>query len=71
MRLLDFAALGLLISTAFAAEQPTDPVVETSLGKIRGSTMSSVSGRSFVAYRGVPYAAPPLRFQVQYDLDSV
>jgi hypothetical protein len=37
------------------------------LGQVRGSKMISSSGRNFFAFRGVPYAKPPveeLRFKV-------
>lgn len=38
-----------------------------SLGQLRGSEMTTFNGRSFQAFRGIPYAKPPtghLRFQV-------
>jgi hypothetical protein len=37
------------------------------LGQVRGSKMVSSSGRNFYAFRGIPYAKPPigdLRFRV-------
>ncbi len=40
-----------------------------SLGQVRGSHMTSAGGRQFFAFRGVPYAKPPignLRFKVSY-----
>ena len=64
MRLSVFAALAVLVSAARAAEDPADLIVETSLGRILGSAMSSVTGRPFLAFRGVPYAEPPQRFKV-------
>ena len=45
-----------------------EPIVNIpGLGGIRGSQMSSSSGKTFYAFRGIPYAEPPvgeLRFQV-------
>ena len=41
-----------------------------SLGQIRGSQMTSASGKNFHAFRGIPYAEPPigdLRFRVNYN----
>ena len=43
------------------------PLVSIPLGQIQGSFMSSASGREFMAFRGIPYAKPPvgeLRFKV-------
>ncbi|KAB0800467.1 hypothetical protein PPYR_06207 [Photinus pyralis] len=42
------------------------PLVQTSLGKIRGFHKSSFGGRIFSAFEGIPYAKPPvgaLRFE--------
>lgn len=42
-------------------------IVSLPIGKIRGSSMRSSSGREFLAFRGIPYAKPPIaerRFQV-------
>lgn len=44
-----------------------NPVVETHLGKIRGSLLQSRLGKHFYAFRGIRYAQPPidsLRFKV-------
>ena len=40
----------------------------STLGLVRGSQLSTVSGRTFHAFRGIPYAEPPvgsLRFKVK------
>lgn len=45
------------------------PVISTNLGDIRGSVLNSRLGREFFAFRGVPYAEPPiddLRFKVHF-----
>ncbi|XP_063224005.1 juvenile hormone esterase-like isoform X2 [Bacillus rossius redtenbacheri] len=36
------------------------PVVRVRQGLVRGSAMTSLRGRRFLAFRGVPYARPPL-----------
>ncbi|KAJ8680687.1 hypothetical protein QAD02_016474 [Eretmocerus hayati] len=44
----------------------SDPIVETRLGKLKGSIEVNILGNSYYAYKGVPYAKPPvgqLRFQ--------
>lgn len=44
------------------------PVVETSVGKVRGSVLESRLGDPFYAFRGIPYAQSPineLRFKVR------
>ncbi|KAH8378176.1 hypothetical protein KR093_009833, partial [Drosophila rubida] len=38
-----------------------DPVVSTSLGRIQGTRMESFSGKTIYAFRGIPYAQPPVR----------
>ena len=47
-----------------------DPLVTiTHLGQVRGSRMSSFNQREFIAFRGIPYAQPPvgeLRFKVRF-----
>ncbi|KAJ8972498.1 hypothetical protein NQ317_012715 [Molorchus minor] len=43
-----------------------DPIVQTKYGLIRGSVELSISGREYYAFRGIPYATPPvgnLRFK--------
>ncbi len=56
----------------FFESEPVEPVgpVATipTLGQVRGSQMTSQVGRSFYAFRGIPYAKPPvgdLRFSVR------
>lgn len=42
-------------------------IVETKAGKVRGARQTNFEGDEFYAFRGVPYAKPPvgqLRFQV-------
>lgn len=44
------------------------PVVETSVGKVRGRVLESRLGNPFYAFRGMPYAQSPineLRFKVR------
>ncbi len=49
--------------------EPVGPVATIpTLGQVRGSQMTSEAGRSFYAFRGIPYAKPPvgeLRFSVR------
>jgi len=51
-------------------DTPSEPMVTIpALGQVRGSILVSVNGRRFLAFRGIPYAKPPvgnLRFQVRY-----
>ena len=59
----------LLLSTVVAG--PSESIVQISLGQIRGSLMFSSSGRQFSAFRGIPYAKPPikeLRFNVFFKI---
>jgi acetylcholinesterase len=52
----------------------SDPHIEISSGKIKGSYLSSSSGRNFLAFRGVPYAKPPtgeLRLRVKFSLIEI
>ena len=45
----------------------TNPIVETSVGKVRGYLQSSTEGKVIYAFESIPYATPPintLRFQV-------
>lgn len=48
-------------------DETIDPIVTTCQGNMRGTTMTSRNGRTFYAFLGIPYAAPPvgaLRFKV-------
>jgi hypothetical protein len=48
-------------------DETIDPIVTTRQGNMRGITMTSRNGRTFYAFLGIPYAAPPvgaLRFKV-------
>lgn len=48
-----------------------NPVVETRAGKVRGSTVQSILGKVYYAFKGIPYARPPvgeLRFQVSLQI---
>lgn len=54
----------ILIGSIFAT---SDPIVQIKNGTIQGSFMKSRKGREFSAFRGIPYALPPLgelRFEV-------
>ena len=44
------------------------PIVRTSIGRVRGYTMRTISGREVNAFEGIPYAESPhgeRRFQVR------
>ncbi|XP_044762499.1 cocaine esterase-like [Coccinella septempunctata] len=50
-----------------------DPIVQISNGKIKGEMMVTPYNRSFYAFRGIPYAKPPLgdlRFQAPQKPDN-
>ena len=52
--------LGSIFATA-------DPIVKIKNGTLEGTFMRSRKGREFAAFRGIPYALPPLgelRFEV-------
>ena len=56
----------LILQCQSDEQQPTVNI--PSLGGLRGSQMVSSSGRKFQAFRGIPYAEPPvgnLRFNVR------
>ena len=49
----------------------SQPIVETSLGKIKGSYMSTRLGKRIYAFRGIRYGKPPVgykRFKVSIVL---
>ncbi|XP_018786077.1 PREDICTED: venom carboxylesterase-6 [Bactrocera latifrons] len=51
----------------------SDMVLTTALGKIRGTLLPSQIGRNFYAFRGIPYAKPPvgaLRFKPPEPVDQ-
>ncbi|XP_067647504.1 juvenile hormone esterase [Eurosta solidaginis] len=51
----------------------SDMVLTTALGKIRGTLLPSQAGRNFYAFRGIPYAKPPvgaLRFKPPEPVDQ-
>lgn len=44
-----------------------NPIVHTIYGPVRGYTESGIKGRQYYAFKGIPYAKPPvgdLRFEV-------
>ncbi|XP_022222601.2 esterase E4 [Drosophila obscura] len=47
----------LAINSSFAEEPP---LVELSLGRVQGGTMQSFQGKTIYAFRGIPYAQPPV-----------
>ena len=50
--------MGYLLSTSCSCK--SGPVVETINGPVEGSTMPTSAGKTVFAYRGVPYARPPI-----------
>ncbi|XP_071451169.1 juvenile hormone esterase-like [Hetaerina americana] len=61
-----FAGLLLLQFASAHSEVRVDLMVETPLGTVRGTTMTSRSGRTIYAFRGMRYGKPPvgeLRFK--------
>lgn len=49
-------------------------VVETSCGRLCGTVQKSIEGYDYYAFKGVPYAKPPvgeLRFQVSDGLEQL
>lgn len=62
-------AIGIILCVHDVCLLSNPQVIVPSLGEIRGSSFSSAAGRSFIAFRGVPYAEPPigqLRFKVPF-----
>lgn len=47
-----------------------NPIVKIEQGQLRGVAEKNLNGKSYFAFRGIPYAKPPLgnlRFKVIYD----
>lgn len=47
-----------------------NPIIEVQQGLLRGIKEDNINGKSFFAFRGIPYAKPPvgkLRFKVCID----
>ena len=60
-----------LFSPALLQEDTVE--VEIPLGKLLGSVKTSVGGRTFYSFTGIPYAVPPLgslRFLVRYIVQA-
>ncbi|KAJ8871304.1 hypothetical protein PR048_027621 [Dryococelus australis] len=63
----------LVVADRVSAVEQAAPIVRVRQGLVRGNTMTSLSGRTFLAYRGIPYARPPvgqLRFAVSDALQG-
>ena len=50
--------MGCLLSMGWSCK--SGPIVETINGPVEGSTMQTLGGKTVFAFRGVPYARPPL-----------
>ena len=65
-----FVTLFMCSFHQFVYSNSLEPLVTIpSLGQVRGSLMSSFNQREFLAFRGIPYAQPPvgdLRFKVKH-----
>lgn len=51
----------------------SDLLVKVEQGLLRGAVVKRVVGESYIAFKGVPYAAPPvgkLRFKVSIYFDN-
>lgn len=51
-----------------------NPIVQVQQGQLRGIYDTNVNGKSFIAFKGVPYATAPvgeLRFKVNYKYPTV
>ncbi|BES89328.1 esterase [Nesidiocoris tenuis] len=58
--------------TVWALTAATQPEVTLTLGKIRGTTKETISGRKFYSFESVPYANPPIgknRFMQSVPVD--
>ena len=61
----------LLALAAAALARAEDVTVATTKGRIRGERVDADMGQYYYAFKGIPYAKPPvkeLRFQVKIDL---
>ena len=67
-----FTLFVLLLTVIGVENEPVEPLVTIpTLGQVRGSLMTSAGGQQFLAFRGIPYAKPPvgnLRFKVMQTL---
>lgn len=65
---LEHLIVMLLLNFVSSLQGRGEPIVDVpTLGRLRGSLMSSASGRMFDSFRAIPYALPPvgdLRFRV-------
>ncbi|KAH8394279.1 hypothetical protein KR215_001114 [Drosophila sulfurigaster] len=50
----------LVLLVPVNGQSDEDPLVSTTLGSIQGTRMESFSGKAIYAFRGIPYAEPPL-----------
>ncbi|KAI4466364.1 carboxylesterase [Holotrichia oblita] len=41
-------------------EDVEEPIVTTKYGRVKGTTLTSRNGKSFLAFRGIPFAKPPI-----------
>ncbi|KAL7741882.1 hypothetical protein ACLKA6_012099 [Drosophila palustris] len=58
--LLNYVVL-LVVQLVLVVLANEDPVVSTTLGRVQGTRMDSFSGKTIYAFRGIPYAEPPIR----------
>ena len=61
----------LALATAASLARAEDVTVATTKGRLRGERVDADMGQYYYAFKGVPYAKPPvkeLRFQVKIDL---
>jgi hypothetical protein len=48
----------------FIKTEPS-PIVQLKDGQVQGIVLHSRNGRAFHAFQGIPFAKPPLRFEVR------